>query len=123
MLAGLHLPVPKTRPKLHLWSRNPVQCDSPIDRPTLVVSYPVRDAPKPDPKGKQKPSLRAATRCVQADSPRELLPALAATIADAGAPGPMKIDILTATQDGVVKEVLAAKGESLSVDQPIIAFA
>lgn len=98
VLAGLHLPVPKARPKLHLWSRNPVQCDSPIDRPTLVVSYPVRDAPKPDPKGKQKPGLRAATRCVQADSPRELLPALAATIADAGAPGPMKIDILTATQ-------------------------
>ena len=36
----------------------------------------------------------------------------------------MKMEnILTATQDGVVKEVLAAKGESLSVDQPIIAFA
>ncbi|MEN9631365.1 MAG: hypothetical protein RJA10_4593 [Pseudomonadota bacterium] len=36
----------------------------------------------------------------------------------------MKMEnILTATQDGVVKEVLAAKGESLAVDQPIIAFA
>jgi propionyl-CoA carboxylase alpha chain len=35
----------------------------------------------------------------------------------------MKMEnILTASQDGVVKEVLAAKGESLSVDQPIIAF-
>ncbi|HLL09932.1 MAG TPA: biotin/lipoyl-containing protein, partial [Rubrivivax sp.] len=36
----------------------------------------------------------------------------------------MKMEnILTAAQDGVVKEVLAAKGESLAVDQPIIAFA
>ncbi len=36
----------------------------------------------------------------------------------------MKMEnILTASQDGVVKEVLAARGESLSVDQPIIAFA
>ncbi len=36
----------------------------------------------------------------------------------------MKMEnILTATQDGVVKDVLAAKGESLAVDQPIIAFA
>jgi len=36
----------------------------------------------------------------------------------------MKMEnILTATQDGVVREVLAAKGESLTVDQPIIAFA
>jgi len=36
----------------------------------------------------------------------------------------MKMEnILTATQDGVVKEVLAAKGESLAVDQPIISFA
>ena len=35
----------------------------------------------------------------------------------------MKMEnILTATQDGVVKEVLANKGESLSVDQPIISF-
>jgi propionyl-CoA carboxylase alpha chain len=35
----------------------------------------------------------------------------------------MKMEnILTATQDGVVKEVLANKGESLSVDQPIVAF-
>ena len=35
----------------------------------------------------------------------------------------MKMEnILTATQDGVVKEVLAKKGESLSVDQPIVAF-
>jgi propionyl-CoA carboxylase alpha chain len=36
----------------------------------------------------------------------------------------MKMEnILTATQDGVVGEVLAKKGESLAVDQPIIAFA
>ncbi len=36
----------------------------------------------------------------------------------------MKMEnILTAVQDGVVKDVLAAKGESLAVDQPIIAFA
>ena len=36
----------------------------------------------------------------------------------------MKMEnILTALQDGVVKDVLAAKGESLTVDQPIIAFA
>ncbi len=36
----------------------------------------------------------------------------------------MKMEnILTATQDGVVKDVLAAKGESLAVDQPIISFA
>ena len=35
----------------------------------------------------------------------------------------MKMEnILTAAQDGVVKEVLAKKGESLAVDQPIIAF-
>ena len=36
----------------------------------------------------------------------------------------MKMEnILTATQDGVVKELLASRGESLSVDQPIMAFA
>ena len=36
----------------------------------------------------------------------------------------MKMEnILTAGQDGVVSEVLAAKGESLSVDQPILSFA
>jgi propionyl-CoA carboxylase alpha chain len=36
----------------------------------------------------------------------------------------MKMEnILTAAQDGVVKEVLATPGESLSVDQPILAFA
>ena len=35
----------------------------------------------------------------------------------------MKMEnILVALQDGVVKSVLANKGESLSVDQPIIAF-
>ena len=97
-LTGLKLPVPKARPKVHLWNRTPAQCDAPIDRPTLIVTYPVRDDRKPA-KGKAKaPALRSATRCVQADSAHELLPALAATIADAGAPGPMKIDVLTATQ-------------------------
>jgi propionyl-CoA carboxylase alpha chain len=36
----------------------------------------------------------------------------------------MKMEnILTATQDGTVKEVLAKKGESLAVDQPIVLFA
>ncbi len=36
----------------------------------------------------------------------------------------MKMEnILTATQDGTVKEVLAKKGESLTVDQPIVSFA
>ncbi|HRD84207.1 MAG TPA: acetyl/propionyl-CoA carboxylase subunit alpha, partial [Rubrivivax sp.] len=36
----------------------------------------------------------------------------------------MKMEnVLTAAQDGVVREVLAAKGESLAVDQPILAFA
>ena len=36
----------------------------------------------------------------------------------------MKMEnILTATQDGEVREVLAKRGESLTVDQPIIAFA
>jgi len=36
----------------------------------------------------------------------------------------MKMEnILTAAQDGTVAEVLAAKGESLSVDQPIVRFA
>ncbi|HET9823305.1 MAG TPA: acetyl-CoA carboxylase biotin carboxylase subunit [Burkholderiaceae bacterium] len=35
----------------------------------------------------------------------------------------MKMEnILTATQDGVVKDVLAARGESLAVDQPILTF-
>jgi propionyl-CoA carboxylase alpha chain len=36
----------------------------------------------------------------------------------------MKMEnILTATQDGTVKDVLAKKGDSLAVDQPIVAFA
>jgi len=36
----------------------------------------------------------------------------------------MKMEnILVATQDGEVKEILAKRGESLAVDQPIIAFA
>ncbi len=36
----------------------------------------------------------------------------------------MKMEnILTAAQDGTVREVLAKKGESLAVDQPIVAFA
>jgi propionyl-CoA carboxylase alpha subunit len=36
----------------------------------------------------------------------------------------MKMEnILTATQDGEVKEILARRGETLAVDQPIIAFA
>jgi propionyl-CoA carboxylase alpha chain len=36
----------------------------------------------------------------------------------------MKMEnILTATQDGTVAEILASKGESLAVDQPILSFA
>jgi propionyl-CoA carboxylase alpha chain len=36
----------------------------------------------------------------------------------------MKMEnILTATQDGTVRELLASKGESLAVDQPILSFA
>jgi propionyl-CoA carboxylase alpha chain len=36
----------------------------------------------------------------------------------------MKMEnILSAAQDGTVAEVLAAKGESLAVDQPILRFA
>ena len=36
----------------------------------------------------------------------------------------MKMEnILTAAQDGTVAEVLAARGESLAVDQPILRFA
>ena len=36
----------------------------------------------------------------------------------------MKMEnVLTAARDGTVKEVLAAKGESLAVDQPILSFA
>jgi propionyl-CoA carboxylase alpha chain len=36
----------------------------------------------------------------------------------------MKMEnILIATQDGTVKDVLAKKGESLVVDQPIVSFA
>jgi len=36
----------------------------------------------------------------------------------------MKMEnILTATQDGTVSELLASKGESLAVDQPILSFA
>jgi propionyl-CoA carboxylase alpha chain len=36
----------------------------------------------------------------------------------------MKMEnILTAAQDGTVSELLAAKGDSLTVDQPILSFA
>jgi len=100
-LGSLKLPVPKARPKVHLWTRNPIQCDAAIDRPTLIVTYPVRDPQKPRNNKKPRdktPRLRAMTRCVQAERAEDLLPALAATIADAAAPGPMKIDVLTATQ-------------------------
>ncbi|MBK9753488.1 MAG: hypothetical protein IPO88_08280 [Nannocystis sp.] len=100
-LSKLELPVPKARPKVHLWTRSPIQCDAAIDRPTLIVTYPVRDAQKPRSNKKTRdktPRLRAMTRCVQAERAEDLLPALAATIADAAAPGPMKIDVLTATQ-------------------------
>ncbi len=96
-LAAHKQPVPKDRPKIHLWNREPATCDGPIDRPTLVVTYPVRPA-TPTKRGKPPPPLRGVTRCLQAERAEDLLPALAATIADAAAPGPMKIDLLTATQ-------------------------
>jgi propionyl-CoA carboxylase alpha chain len=36
----------------------------------------------------------------------------------------MKMEnVLTAAQDGTVDEILAGKGESLAVDQPILRFA
>jgi propionyl-CoA carboxylase alpha chain len=91
--------------------------------------------------GDERPRQRTAARdAVQGAGRHEQVPA----VADAGLlvdvavkPGQavqagerlavieaMKMEnILTATQDGVVKDVLAAKGESLAVDQPIIAFA
>lgn len=81
---------------LSLWTRAPVRCEGPLDRPTAFVVYPVRDAGKGD-KG-DRPRLRPAARCVQADAAEELLPALAAVIADAAAPGPMKIDLVTGVQ-------------------------
>jgi propionyl-CoA carboxylase alpha chain len=35
----------------------------------------------------------------------------------------MKMEnILTAAQDGTVKEILATRGDSLAVDQPILSF-
>ena len=98
LLAAHPVPVPKDRPKFRLWTAEPTSCDGPIDRPTLIVTYPVR-ADAPQTAGKPAaPAMRGVTRCVQTDSAAELLPALAAVIADAAAPGPMKIDILTGTQ-------------------------
>jgi hypothetical protein len=87
-------PVPKDRPKTALWTRHPAACDGPLDRPTALVTYPVADAAAPG----KRPPLRGQTRCVQADDVAGLVPALAATVADAAAPGPMKIDVVTAAQ-------------------------
>jgi hypothetical protein len=97
-LAGASLRVPRDRPKVHLWNRSPAQCDEPIDRPTLIVTYPVRGPAGAKDAKKAPPPLRAASRCVQAERVEDLLPALTAMVADAAAPGPMKIDLLTASQ-------------------------
>ena len=37
--------------------------------------------------------------------------------------GRRRVNVLFAAQDGVVSKVLAAKGDSLAVDQPIVEFA
>lgn len=90
-IAAAAIPVPKDRLKTRLWTPEPTTCDTPIDRPTLVVTYPVlapTKATKPA-KGKAKPAapqLRGVTRCLQADNPVDLLPALTALLADAAAP-------------------------------------
>lgn len=91
------LPRPRPRPDadLSLWTRAPITCDFPVDRPTAFVVYPVAD--KPAQKGKPA-KLRPAARCVQADSAAELVGALGAVVADAGAPGPMKIDVVSGAQ-------------------------
>lgn len=90
------LPRPSGRPdpRLSLWTRGAVTCDFPLDRPTAFVVYPVAD-PKAKP---GKPTQRPAARCVQADEPGALITALAAVVADAAARGPMKIDVVAATQ-------------------------
>ncbi len=88
-------PVPKASTKIALFTRQPARCDAALDRPTLFVTYPVRDEAAKD---RKSPRLRGASRCVQADRPEDLLPALLAVIADAAAPGPMKIDVVAATQ-------------------------
>ncbi|HEY0133496.1 MAG TPA: hypothetical protein VGB85_05435, partial [Nannocystis sp.] len=97
-LASRPVPVPKDRPKFRLWTAEPTPCAAAIDRPTLIVTYPVR-ADVPQAAGKPAaPVLRGVTRCVQAERAEDLMPALAATLTDAAAPGPMKIDVLTGTQ-------------------------
>jgi hypothetical protein len=85
-------PVPKDTPKIALWTRQTAACDHPLDRPSALITYPVRD------NHSKTPRLRGTTRCVQTDDPAALIPAIAAVAADAAAIGPMKIDILTSTQ-------------------------
>ncbi|MDC0666605.1 hypothetical protein [Nannocystis radixulma] len=103
LAAAIQDVLPRVRPRkdadLSLWTRAPITCDYPIDRPTAFVVYPVADRPDDNKKKiKQAAKLRPAARCVQADSAEALLPALAAVVADAGAPGPMKIDIVRGAQ-------------------------
>ena len=95
-LQARKLPVPKASTKVALWTRQPARCDAALDRPTAFVTYPVRDAAATKPG--QPARLRGATRCVQAERPADLVAALVAMTADAAAPGPMKIDVVTATQ-------------------------
>ncbi|MBL9106077.1 MAG: hypothetical protein JNL82_34465 [Myxococcales bacterium] len=91
-------PVPGDSTKIALWTRQPAACDGPLDRPTALVTYPVRDTAKPVKPADKSPRLRGTTRCVQADEPAALIPAIAALVADAAAIGPMKIDIVTGRQ-------------------------
>lgn len=84
-------------PRLSLWTRGPISCKDPIDRPTAFVVYP-EPAPR-DPKAKQPaPTQRPAARCVQAERPEDLLPAVARVLAGRAAPGPIKIDLVVGRQ-------------------------
>lgn len=104
LAAAIQDVLPRARPRadadLSLWTRAPITCDFPIDRPTAFVVYPVAAAKgaKPDKRGKPPPKLRPAARCVQADDPAALVAAIGAVVADAGALGPMKIDVVSGAQ-------------------------
>jgi hypothetical protein len=91
---ALPRPAGRPDPRLSLWTRGPVTCDFPLDRPTAFVVYPVADDKAKKGKSRQRP----AARCVQADDPAGLLAALSTVVADAAAPGPMKIDVVDAIQ-------------------------
>lgn len=105
--AALTEHLPRVRPALpaeevSLWTPAPIACEHPLDRPTLFVAYPTRpprDKAKAKAKTKDsKARFGVATRCVQAERPEELLPALAAALADAVRRGPIKVDLVVAVQ-------------------------